>query len=106
MLFSCFLLFLLGGNQISYSSTSPRLSRKADFPLFARVVPSEKLTHLALLELFRSFGWRRIATIHELSDVFSGVSIYNFSFGRGVTCYLMRVAMHVLFFRCVNCILA
>lgn len=55
-------------------SVSPALSDKAKFPLFARVTAPDTQTNPVRLLLLQTFGWRRVATIHQSYDLFAAVS--------------------------------
>ncbi|PVD28713.1 hypothetical protein C0Q70_11307 [Pomacea canaliculata] len=60
--------------QVSYLSVSPALSDKAKFPLFARVTAPDTQTNPVRLLLLQTFGWRRVATIHQSYDLFAAGS--------------------------------
>jgi ABC-type branched-subunit amino acid transport system substrate-binding protein len=53
--------------QISFSSTSPRLSDKEDFPYFFRTVTPDgpKGGVGAMVQLMRTFGWERTMVLRE-----------------------------------------
>lgn len=57
-----------------YGSSSPALSNRNRFPTFFRTHPSAILHNPTRVKLFRHFGWKRIAIIFELEEVFETVS--------------------------------
>nr|KAG5693460.1 hypothetical protein BaRGS_006450 [Batillaria attramentaria] len=53
---------------------SPALSEKKLFPKFARVSAPDVVTNPSRVHFFRSFGWTRIATIHQTYELFSATT--------------------------------
>lgn len=60
--------------QLSYGSSSPALSNRQRFPTFFRTHPSATLHNPTRVKLFEKWGWRRIATIQQTTEVFTSVS--------------------------------
>ncbi|XP_072040017.1 gamma-aminobutyric acid type B receptor subunit 2-like [Amphiura filiformis] len=50
--------------QVSFSSYTPVLSDRSRFPLFFRMAPGTTSGNLALVEMVKNFGWRKMATIN------------------------------------------
>ncbi|XP_041350845.1 gamma-aminobutyric acid type B receptor subunit 1-like [Gigantopelta aegis] len=57
--------------QMSAVSASPSLSDKSKFPNFFRIQPPEIQVNLGRMDIFKFFGWSKIATIHSPSNLFS-----------------------------------
>lgn len=66
------LLFL---PQLSYGSSSPALSNRQRFPTFFRTHPSATLHNPTRVKLFEKWGWKKIATIQQTTEVFTSVSL-------------------------------
>eukprot|EP00117_Sycon_ciliatum_P028969 scpid26801/ scgid23170/ Metabotropic glutamate receptor 7 len=49
---------------ISYASTSPRFSKKADFPYFFRTVPSHARTGVAIASIIRKLNWNFVGFVY------------------------------------------
>ncbi|XP_032831660.2 gamma-aminobutyric acid type B receptor subunit 1 isoform X2 [Petromyzon marinus] len=56
---------------LSYGSSSPALSNRQRFPTFFRTHPSATLHNPTRVQLFKKWGWTRIATIQQTSEVFT-----------------------------------
>ncbi|XP_022382779.1 gamma-aminobutyric acid type B receptor subunit 1 isoform X3 [Enhydra lutris kenyoni] len=56
---------------LSYGSSSPALSNRQRFPTFFRTHPSATLHNPTRVKLFEKWGWRRIATIQQTTEVFT-----------------------------------
>ena len=59
--------------QLSYGSSSPALSNRQRFPTFFRTHPSATLHNPTRVKLFEKWGWRKIATIQQTTEVFTSV---------------------------------
>lgn len=59
---------------VGYGSSSPALSDRTRFPTFFRTHPSATIHNPTRVELFKRFGWSRIAIILEAEEVFASVS--------------------------------
>ncbi|XP_071803868.1 gamma-aminobutyric acid type B receptor subunit 1-like isoform X1 [Asterias amurensis] len=57
--------------QISYGSSSPKLSSRTLFPRFFRLLSPESLYNIAKLAIFREFKWKKVATLHQSVPLFS-----------------------------------
>ncbi|KAI1308651.1 Gamma-aminobutyric acid type B receptor subunit 1 [Halotydeus destructor] len=55
---------------VGYGSSSPALSNRKRFPTFFRTHPSATIHNPTRVELFKRFGWTRIAIILEAEEVF------------------------------------
>ena len=44
------------------------------FKSFFRTIPITDLVHFAIAEMIEMFGWRKLITITQAEDVFSGVN--------------------------------
>lgn len=62
---------------IGYGTSSPALSNRERFPTFFRTHPSATIHNPTRVELFKRFGWTRIAIILEAEEVFVTVRIFN-----------------------------
>ena len=63
--------YVLGVNsipQISYSSTSPSLSNKANFPSFLRTIPPDYIQAQVMADLVSYFNWNYVSTIATDED--------------------------------------
>lgn len=60
--------------QLSYGSSSPALSNRQRFPTFFRTHPSATLHNPTRVKLFEKWGWKKIATIQQTTEVFTSVS--------------------------------
>lgn len=58
--------------QISYSSTSPTLSDKAEFPYFLRVVPPDSVQGVAIANIIDEMGWDTVSTLSTNDDYGQG----------------------------------
>ncbi|MCE7735028.1 MAG: ABC transporter substrate-binding protein, partial [Candidatus Heimdallarchaeota archaeon] len=58
--------------QISYSSTSPTLSDKAEFPYFLRVVPPDSVQGVAIANIVNEMGWDTVSTLSTNDDYGQG----------------------------------
>ncbi|XP_021115836.1 gamma-aminobutyric acid type B receptor subunit 1 isoform X6 [Heterocephalus glaber] len=56
---------------LSYGSSSPALSNRQRFPTFFRTHPSATLHNPTRVKLFEKWGWRKIATIQQTTEVFT-----------------------------------
>ncbi|KAM3654689.1 gamma-aminobutyric acid type B receptor subunit 1-like, partial [Ammospiza maritima maritima] len=56
---------------LSYGSSSPALSNRRRFPTFFRTHPSATLHNPTRVQLFRKWGWTKIATIQQTEEVFT-----------------------------------
>ncbi|XP_041352652.1 gamma-aminobutyric acid type B receptor subunit 1-like isoform X2 [Gigantopelta aegis] len=56
--------------QISFTSTSVPLSDEKRFPMFFRVVVSERQVNYALVGLIKQFNWTKVAIIHHTNNYF------------------------------------
>ena len=54
--------------QISYSSTSPSLSNKADFPSFLRTIPPDYVQAQVMADLVSFYNWSYVSTIATDED--------------------------------------
>ncbi|XP_030877627.1 gamma-aminobutyric acid type B receptor subunit 1 [Leptonychotes weddellii] len=61
---------------LSYGSSSPALSNRQRFPTFFRTHPSATLHNPTRVKLFEKWGWRKIATIQQTTEVFTSVSVH------------------------------
>lgn len=59
--------------QLSYGSSSPALSNRQRFPTFFRTHPSATLHNPTRVKLFEKWGWKKIATIQQTTEVFTSV---------------------------------
>ncbi|XP_022088746.1 gamma-aminobutyric acid type B receptor subunit 1-like [Acanthaster planci] len=57
--------------QISYASSSPKLSTRSLFPRFFRLYPPGNMFNIAKLALIREFNWKKVATLHQSVAIFS-----------------------------------
>ncbi|XP_027244505.1 gamma-aminobutyric acid type B receptor subunit 1 isoform X7 [Cricetulus griseus] len=57
--------------QLSYGSSSPALSNRQRFPTFFRTHPSATLHNPTRVKLFEKWGWKKIATIQQTTEVFT-----------------------------------
>uniref|UniRef100_A0A671MYB2 Gamma-aminobutyric acid type B receptor subunit 1-like n=1 Tax=Sinocyclocheilus anshuiensis TaxID=1608454 RepID=A0A671MYB2_9TELE len=55
----------------SYGSSSPALSNRQRFPTFFRTHPSATLHNPTRVRLFQKWGWTKIATIQQTTEVFT-----------------------------------
>jgi gamma-aminobutyric acid type B receptor len=55
---------------VGYGSSSPALSNRERFPTFFRTHPSATIHNPTRVELFKKYGWTRIAIILEAEEVF------------------------------------
>ncbi|XP_072039595.1 gamma-aminobutyric acid type B receptor subunit 1-like [Amphiura filiformis] len=62
--------------QVSFSSYSPELSDRSRFPLFFRMAPGTTSGNLALIEMIKYFGWRKMATINP-ADYAAGTNDFR-----------------------------
>ncbi|KAL9965837.1 hypothetical protein ACROYT_G029691 [Oculina patagonica] len=53
---------------VSYGSTSPTLSKKSNYPLFFRTIPSDAACNKARVALLRKFNWMQVGLIGQ-SDI-------------------------------------
>uniref|UniRef100_A0A8C5QMN7 Gamma-aminobutyric acid type B receptor subunit 1 n=1 Tax=Leptobrachium leishanense TaxID=445787 RepID=A0A8C5QMN7_9ANUR len=58
-------------SQLSYGSSSPALSNRQRFPTFFRTHPSATLHNPTRVQLFKKWGWTKIATIQQTTEVFT-----------------------------------
>lgn len=58
---------------LSYGSSSPALSNRQRFPTFFRTHPSATLHNPTRVKLFEKWGWKKIATIQQTTEVFTSV---------------------------------
>ncbi|NWX94538.1 GABR1 protein, partial [Nothoprocta pentlandii] len=58
---------------LSYGSSSPALSNRQRFPTFFRTHPSATLHNPTRVQLFKKWGWTKIATIQQTTEVFTSV---------------------------------
>ncbi|XP_042202554.1 gamma-aminobutyric acid type B receptor subunit 1-like [Callorhinchus milii] len=56
---------------LSYGSSSPALSNRQRFPTFFRTHPSATLHNPTRVQLFKRWGWTKIATIQQTTEVFT-----------------------------------
>ncbi|XP_041343043.1 gamma-aminobutyric acid type B receptor subunit 1-like, partial [Pyrgilauda ruficollis] len=56
---------------LSYGSSSPALSNRQRFPTFFRTHPSATLHNPTRVQLFKKWGWTKIATIQQTEEVFT-----------------------------------
>ncbi|OWK49867.1 Gamma-aminobutyric acid type B receptor subunit 1 [Lonchura striata] len=56
---------------LSYGSSSPALSNRRRFPTFFRTHPSATLHNPTRVQLFKKWGWTKIATIQQTEEVFT-----------------------------------
>ncbi|XP_018088676.1 gamma-aminobutyric acid type B receptor subunit 1 isoform X2 [Xenopus laevis] len=56
---------------LSYGSSSPALSNRQRFPTFFRTHPSATLHNPTRAQLFKKWGWTKIATIQQTTEVFT-----------------------------------
>lgn len=59
--------------QISYASVSPALSDKETYPRFFRTAVPDVQGNVAKIEMFKEFGWTRIAAVTQPLNIFSEV---------------------------------
>ncbi|XP_038051856.1 gamma-aminobutyric acid type B receptor subunit 1-like [Patiria miniata] len=57
--------------QISYASTSPKLSDRGLFPRFFRLAPTDFVINAVRVALCKQFNWKKVATIHQSAAIFS-----------------------------------
>jgi gamma-aminobutyric acid type B receptor len=60
---------------IGYGSSSPALSDRSRFTTFFRTHPPATVHNPTRIEIFKMFGWTRIAIILEAEEVFQSVSL-------------------------------
>ncbi|KAH0630356.1 hypothetical protein JD844_013308, partial [Phrynosoma platyrhinos] len=53
---------------LSYGSSSPALSNRQRFPTFFRTHPSATLHNPTRVQLFKKWGWKKIATIQQTTE--------------------------------------
>ena len=63
--------------QISYSSTSDKLSDKSNFPYFMRLVPPDRFQVRAMLDFILAFNWSYISFIHD-SGTYGATAYVNY----------------------------
>lgn len=64
---------------MNYGAVSPTLSNRNLYPYFYRTYMSAAEFNIVQVRLMRDLGWKRVASIHELWEVFSSVSVYKVS---------------------------
>ncbi|XP_071790355.1 gamma-aminobutyric acid type B receptor subunit 1-like [Asterias amurensis] len=57
--------------QISFTSTSPKLSQRETYPRFFRLISTLSMHNIFKIALFREFNWRKVATLHESVSLFT-----------------------------------
>ncbi|XP_052778520.1 gamma-aminobutyric acid type B receptor subunit 1-like [Mya arenaria] len=60
--------------QLSYGSSSPILSDRKRYPRFFRITTPDQKLNEARLEIMKTFGWVKVATIHHAQEFFSAVT--------------------------------
>ena len=55
--------------QISYSSTSPELSVKKNYPHFYRTIPDDTSFNAPRIALLKTFEWSHVGTIFQEEDI-------------------------------------
>jgi len=75
------LLSLFNIPQIGYSATTKKLSDKAQYRYFMRVVPSDKLQARALVDIVRHFNWTFISTVYTEGIIIIIIIIITRSYG-------------------------
>ncbi|KAL8581526.1 hypothetical protein ACOMHN_042918 [Nucella lapillus] len=66
--------------EVSYSTLSPRLSSRKEFPWFFRVMASERELSKARLALLAKFNWTTITIIQASAHLFSAVRVTAVAF--------------------------
>ncbi|GAB1301047.1 Gamma-aminobutyric acid type B receptor subunit 1 [Apodemus speciosus] len=61
--------------ELSYGSSSPALSNRQRFPTFFRTHPSATLHNPTRVKLFEKWGWKKIATIQQTTEVFTSSGV-------------------------------
>lgn len=56
---------------VSYGSTSPVLSKKAEYPLFFRTIPSDTACNKARIALLKKFNWKQVGLIGKTDIIHS-----------------------------------
>ncbi|CAK9302690.1 unnamed protein product [Gordionus sp. m RMFG-2023] len=59
---------------LSYGASSPALSNRKRFPTFFRTHPSQALHNPTRVVLFKKYGWKRIAILQELQELFTSTA--------------------------------
>lgn len=60
-------------SQISYTATSISLSDKGRFPNFLRTISSDNASIDTITAVVREYGWRQVAVVTEMSELYSNV---------------------------------
>lgn len=69
------IVFLFYLQQISYSSTSPELSDKKNYPYFYRTIPDDTSLNEPRIALLKTFKWSHVGTIFQEEDIHRTVTI-------------------------------
>ena len=77
--------------QISYASSSPRLSNGSIYFNYFRVIPSETHIHKGQVSLVLYFGWERVALVNQYESLFVEVRAHVFNLFTFV-CYMYYIA--------------
>ena len=68
----------LSFSQISYSSTSPELSIKKNYPHFYRTIPDDASFNAPRIALLKAFKWSHVGTIFQEEDIHRTVQMNFF----------------------------
>lgn len=77
-------------SQISYSSTSPELSSKKNYPHFYRTIPDDASFNAPRIALLRAFKWSHVGTIFQEEDIHRTVQGLPV-----ISIYLSILSMHI-----------
>ncbi|KHJ41633.1 hypothetical protein D918_08280 [Trichuris suis] len=59
---------------LAYGASSPALSDRTRFPTLFRTHPSATIHNPTRIKLFKKFGWKKIAILQSVEEVFSSLS--------------------------------
>ena len=61
--------------QLGYSSTNAKLSNKAQYPYFMRVIAPDSLQSMALVQVLREFGYNQVTCMHSDDAYAEGLAL-------------------------------
>lgn len=85
--------------QISYSSTSPELSIKKNYPYFYRTIPDDTSFSAPRIALLKTFNWSHVGTIFQEEDIHRTVTIKVVYILRKITQTLPSIIIAVMSFK-------